>query len=95
MVGRSEPSTDSPASARARVNTLPQRVRALPDSVVCSSLKRFERRPENVIGGELRTPCLGEASSSRGNKGAYGLQTGSQANATFTEMSVNQPELWI
>lgn len=34
-----------------------------------SVLKRFERRPENVIGGELRRPCLSEASASCGNKG--------------------------
>ncbi|KAL1273997.1 hypothetical protein QQF64_026811 [Cirrhinus molitorella] len=31
--------------------------------------KRLERRPENVIGGELRRPCLSEASFSCGNKG--------------------------
>lgn len=54
---------DSPESAEGNA----ARAHALPRSL--SVLKRFERRPENVIGGELRRPCLSEASSSYGNKG--------------------------
>lgn len=62
---------DSPESAEGNAAPVARTRSALSLSV----LKRFERRPENVIGGELRRPCLSEASASCGNKGGEpGLQ---------------------